>query len=381
MFMWREFDRAAIDDDMATIVDMGISSVRTLLLWEDFHPQPKSVSTIMLDRLVDFLEMADERNLTVVPSLFTGYMSGLIWLPPWMLLASTSEDRLPAFSMDRVRQNIPKNPYRDVEVIEAQILLLREVTNAVSGHPALLAWDLGNEPSRWAVPPDSTSATLWLQAMVETLKERDASTPVTMSLSGLDLESRSAITPKLAGQYLDYLAIQVRTQDIAWSNGSLDLAVVPFLGSIMSWLGNKPAAVHEIGVPTIPTLSDSASRQYRLAKESFLASEDELALRMEKVLANIDRFKIRSVFWKSYGDYHPTIWKWPPFDRHVEERFCGLLRHDGSPKPVAAAFRSFESEPSDKELSEDWLDMSEEDFYKDPKSALARLYRRFREKQ
>jgi endo-1,4-beta-mannosidase len=379
MFMWREFDRAAIEDDLATISGMGISSVRTFLLWEDFQPLPKSVSTIMLDRLVDFLEIADARNPTVLPSLFTGYMSGLIWLPPWMLQATVSEHQPPVFSMDKVRRNMPKNPYIDVEIIEAQIFCLREVTNALAGHPALLGWDLGNEPSRWAVPPDETSANLWLQAMVETLKERDDAIPITLGLNGLDLENRAGLTAKLAGEHLDYLSIQVWTQNVAWSTGPLDLAVVPFFGVVAEWLGSKPVMVQEFGVPTIPILSDSASRQFRAAKESFLVSEDDLAAQVAEAIANIGRFNIGGVFWKSYGDYHPTIWKWPPLAKNVGERFCGLLRHDGSPKPVAAAFVAANTGPSKEELTRDWLDMPEEDFYKDPRSSLARLYHRFRE--
>jgi hypothetical protein len=200
-----------------------------------------------------------------------------------------------------------------------------------------------------------------------------------LGLNGLDLENRAGLTAKLAGEHLDYLSIQVWTQNVAWSTGPLDLAVVPFFGVVAEWLGSKPVMVQEFGVPTIPILSDSASRQFRAAKESFLVSEDDLAAQVAEAIANIGRFNIGGVFWKSYGDYHPTIWKWPPLAKNVGERFCGLLRHDGSPKPVAAAFVAANTGPSKEELTRDWLDMPEEDFYKDPRSSLARLYHRFRE--
>ena len=85
MFMWREFDRSAIDEDLASIRDLGISSVKIFLMWEDFQPEPKKIPATMLDRLVDLLDMAEDRNLEVMATLFTGHMSGLNWLPPWML--------------------------------------------------------------------------------------------------------------------------------------------------------------------------------------------------------------------------------------------------------------------------------------------------------
>ena len=150
MFMWREFDRRVIEEDLAIIRDLGISWVRIFLLWEDFQPEPKKIPTIMLDRFVDFLEVADSKNLVVMPTLFTGYMCGLHWLPPWMLLASTEIGKYPVFSMDKVRNNKIKNPYVDAEIMEAQIFFLRELLAAVAGHPALSAWNLGNVPSLWS---------------------------------------------------------------------------------------------------------------------------------------------------------------------------------------------------------------------------------------
>ena len=84
-------------------------------------------------------------------------------------------------------------------------------------------------------------------------------------------------------------------------------------------------------------------------------------------------------FWKTYGDYHPSIWDWPPLDKRVSERFYGLMRSDGNPKLAAPVFETRPSEPREDEVFDEWLDLPEEDFYRDPKQQLARLYRRFRE--
>jgi hypothetical protein len=84
-------------------------------------------------------------------------------------------------------------------------------------------------------------------------------------------------------------------------------------------------------------------------------------------------------FWKTYGDYHPSIWDWPPLDKRVSERFCGLMRSDGSLKPAASVFETRPSEPKEDEVFGEWLDLPKEDFYQDPRQQLSRLYRRFRE--
>ena len=82
MFMWRKFDRSSIQEDVATIRDLGFSRLSISLLWEDFQPKPKVVPPGMLDQLVEVLEMAADKNLKVMVTLFTGHMNGLNWLPP-----------------------------------------------------------------------------------------------------------------------------------------------------------------------------------------------------------------------------------------------------------------------------------------------------------
>jgi len=53
MFMWREFDKAVMDQDVAIISGLGLSCIRIHLLWEDFQPTPKTVPAAMLERLVE----------------------------------------------------------------------------------------------------------------------------------------------------------------------------------------------------------------------------------------------------------------------------------------------------------------------------------------
>ena len=124
MFMWREFDKAVMDQDVEIISGLGLSFIRIYLLWEDFQPTPKTVPAIMLDRLVELLETADEKNIKVVVTLFAGHICGLNWLPPWMLLASADRNQSQVFSLGKVRFNRIRNPYAEPDIMESQIYFL-----------------------------------------------------------------------------------------------------------------------------------------------------------------------------------------------------------------------------------------------------------------
>ncbi len=50
----------------------------------------------MLDRLVTVADLAGRAGLAVVPTLFTGHMSGVNWVPAWALGGSDGDDRFRA---------------------------------------------------------------------------------------------------------------------------------------------------------------------------------------------------------------------------------------------------------------------------------------------
>jgi hypothetical protein len=379
MFMWREFDQDVIKEDMSIISDLNLSCIRIHLLWEDFQPTPKTVPPAMLDRLVELLEAADEKNIKVVVTLFSGHVCGMNWLPPWMLLASADLNQSPVFSMGKVRFNRIRNQYAEAEIMEGQIYFLEEVTNAVSRHPALFSWDLGNEPSRWSDSLDNFAVELWLQAMTETLKERDDSLPLTMSFHFADLGRSEGLTPGLAAKYMDYLSINGQPQDIPWGEDPLSPTLPSFLGCVVRWLGKGPVMIKEFGLATESILPGPRDSKPGREIDRLLVSEEDAALLTENTLLQLRRSHLMGAFWKSYCDYHPTIWKWPPLDQRRAERFSGLVRYDGTPKVAASVFKSGPTALGSEEISSEWLDLTHEEYYQDPNTHLRRLYGRFRD--
>ena len=55
------------------------------LLWEAFQPVPTRVDHESLGRLVTVADAAASAGLRILPTLFTGHMSGVDWIPGWAL--------------------------------------------------------------------------------------------------------------------------------------------------------------------------------------------------------------------------------------------------------------------------------------------------------
>ncbi len=245
---WHRFDEAVVEEDFSRMKEAGFEVVRVFLLWEDFQPLPRRVSTRTLDHLVSVMEIASKRKIQILPTLFTGHMSGINFLPPWMLDLGEGNGRFPVFSEGRKRKNKVQNFYKDRELKEAQKFLIREVSNALKGHPGLWAWDLGNEPSNLILPDSKEEALTWLEEMVSELKRTDESVPVTLGLHQEDLEEDRKMGPGEVGRFCDFLSIHAYSIYAPWADHQKDEEVVPFLGLLTQWLGSKEVLIEEVGI-------------------------------------------------------------------------------------------------------------------------------------
>ncbi len=94
MSWWSQFDPSEVANDFARIAACGLDSVRVFLTWEDFQPAPNDVDRTMLDRLVTVADLAGGSGLALIPTLFTGHMSSVNWIPTWALGGSDGEGPL-----------------------------------------------------------------------------------------------------------------------------------------------------------------------------------------------------------------------------------------------------------------------------------------------
>jgi endo-1,4-beta-mannosidase len=154
MGWWSDFDRTEVAADFARIAASGLDSIRLFLTWADFQPAPDEVDRRMLDRLIAVADLAAGAGVALVPTLFTGHMSGVNWIPAWALGGTDRDNRFRVVSDGRVSGSGLRNWYADPLIARAQPLLATEAAGALAGHDAVWLWDLGNESSNSDPPLD-----------------------------------------------------------------------------------------------------------------------------------------------------------------------------------------------------------------------------------
>ena len=251
MGWWSDFDRAEVAADFARIAASGLDSIRLFLTWADFQPAPDEVDRRMLDRLIAVADLAAGAGLALVPTLFTGHMSGVNWIPAWALGGTDRDDRFRVVSNGRVNGSALRNWYSDPLIARAQALLATETAGALAGHEAVWMWDLGNENSNCVIPPTRSSAREWLRQIVSAIRTADPKARVTVGLHMEDLENDRVLGPREASEVCDVLSMHGYPIYARWADGPTDEQLLPFLADVTRWLaGGRDVLFAEFGLPT-----------------------------------------------------------------------------------------------------------------------------------
>ncbi|HLZ48983.1 MAG TPA: cellulase family glycosylhydrolase [Candidatus Limnocylindria bacterium] len=371
MRMWERFDAAEIAADFKRCADAGCDTVRFFLRWEDFQPDPTSVDDSALSKLRTVADVAEATGIGIIPTLFTGHMSGVNWYPRWAL-GSEPARRFRTIAAGTVLDRAGRD-WAEPGILAAQALLARESARALAGHAALRMWDLGNENSNCWVPPTRDDGRRWLAAMAEAIRAVDASTPITIGLHAEDLEQDRKIGPAEAAAVCDVLSMHGYPMYLRWAGGRDDHRVLPFLADLTRWLGRKDVLFEEFGAPTKDPRDPDEARA-----ADVLLDEDEAARYTARAIDGILAAGCTGALLWCYADYARAIWKEPPLDDAVHERHFGLWRSDGSPKPVVAEL-GYRSDAKRSPVPDDaWIDLRREDFYARPRQNLVKLYETYR---
>lgn len=373
MTWWRAFEVEEVERDFARLREAGFDLVRVFLLWEDFQPEPERIAPDAIERLHTVADLAARSRLQLLPTFFTGHMSGANWLPAWACEPSGAPTRFRTLSGGRVLPARPKNWYADQAIIEAQTRLVHEVVRALASHPALWGWDLGNEPSNCVIPPSRELGLAWLKRMVAEIRAADSTHPITLGLHMEDLEEDRRLGPAEVARACDLLAMHGYPVYAEWAQGPTDAWLLPFLGLLTRWLGEgRDLLFEEFGAPTRPTQAAPPSR-------TPLLEEDEAARFTHEALALLHHFGFAGALLWCYSDYAPELCTRPPFDKAPHECFFGLWRADGTPKPAVGVIRTWSGLPRRPPHADfTWIDIAPEEFFANPRLHLRRLYDRFR---
>jgi endo-1,4-beta-mannosidase len=187
-----------------------------------------------------------------------------------------------------------------------------------------------------------------------------------------DLEEDRNLGPHEAAGYCDFLCMHGYPMYAKWLGSNTEEALLPFLGLITRWLGEREVLFEEFGASTRPESKETGENS-----DSVSLTESEAAAFTRRALRLLKRTGFLGAMLWCFGDYDRKLWSLPPFDVAPHERFFGLLRSDRSPKPALSQIRTL-GNVSVVEPDLDWIDMDRELFYRAPLENLKRLYGRFR---
>jgi endo-1,4-beta-mannosidase len=324
MAMWSRFDLGEIDEDFARIAALGLDVVRFFLLWEAFSPTAHAIDEVALRRFIEVLDRAHAHGLRTMPTLFCGHMSGVNWLPAWTLDPATPSGRFRTIAGGNVSPYGIGDFYTG-DLLEAQRTFARAVGERAREHASILAWDLGNEFSNLRVPRTPQDAAHWSAALTHDLFVT-SNLGVTGGTHGEDLSEDRHIRLASLAEPWPFATMHGYPAYSDFARGMGDPEVVPFLHEMAAAFARKRVLFSEFGTPA-SALEDDAAAVY--AREVLLRLQQRGAL---------------GAFWWCWTDYAPELATSPPFDLAPHELRFGVLRADGTERPVAAALAEFARE-------------------------------------
>jgi endo-1,4-beta-mannosidase len=388
MYWWSNFDAGEVREEFSVIRDLDLEVVRIFLLWDDFQPEPTSVSQEALQNLVTVADIAAENNLGLDVTFFTGHMSGPNWVPSWLLggdLPRKDDSGWFRTIMSRgksVDQGY-YNMFHHEIALDAERLLLKTVVNTLKDHPGVWMWNLGNEPDIFAWANTSENGAAWVGEMVELIKEIDPRHPVTIGLHRDSLDRDNSLRIDKVYKQTDVAVMHSYPMYTPWAHQSLDPDFVPFTCAMTAALAGKPVLMEEFGgctaQPGEPSHMMKWTQTNGSPREQFMASEEGFAEFIQLTLSKLQNSGATGAFIWCYADYIPELWDLPPCNNFQHERFFGLVRPDGSLKPHAQVIKDFAASKPEVKPIPDYakFEVDPDEFYENPTPYLLKFYEQY----
>lgn len=350
MYWWSNFDAGEVREEFAILKEIGMNVVRIFLLWDDFQPDPTTVSQDIVRNLITVADIAAETGLGIDLTFFTGHMSGPNWSPRWLL----GGDLPPVAHREWLRDVVSegkrtdqgyRNMFHDAMALDAERLLVRTVVSALKDHPGIWMWNLGNEPDLFAWPNTSEDGAAWVKEMVDLIKKIDPNHPVTIGLHGDGLHRDNGLRVDKVYAHTDVAVMHSYPMYTPWARKPLDPDFVPFTCALTAALAGKPVLMEEFGGCTALPGEGSYTMKWTETsgreREQFMASEEDFAEFLSLTIPKLHESGATGAMVWCFADYVPELWDRPPCQNAVHERFFGLVRPDGSLKPHARVIQEF----------------------------------------
>lgn len=330
-YMWRNWDEAAVEDDLKKLVGCGVECLRVFPLWSDFQPissylngavrnemrindkpldkSPEGIAgvdPVMIHRFARFIELCDKYNIKLLVCLLNGWMSGRMFFPP-------------AFTNC--------NPIVNKTFVKWEIRFIQYFVNRFKDCQAIVAWEPGNETN---VMMDVAFADtkrddyyVWMSTLVNTIKSCDPTRPVIAGIHGLSMEGR--VTIEDIGEICDVLTVHPYpafvphcfVDDLNTMKSRLHATAESVY---YSDIGGKLCLCEEIGTLCAMLGNEEVAAEYIKASSNSLWANGSTGI----------------LWWCSHDQGN---FLFPPYDWCGVERELGLIKDDGTYKKVAGALK------------------------------------------
>ena len=326
--MWRHWRSDVVEADFAAMESQGMSLVRVFPLWRDFQPvvqlrrdgrspyeiawkddgplpNPAGVDETMMSRFRELCDIAERHHMRLIVGLITGFMSSRAFIPP---------------AFDGMR------PIDDPECVKWEVRFVRHFIAEMKDHPAIAAWDLGNECNVMGAD-SAANAWRWLDEVGSAIRLSDSSRPVISGMHSCSANRSDAWNLADQGELMDVLTTHpypLWTPDCNRErfDSLRDEAHAAAESLLYAGLSGRPCLVEEAGSmgPTV-------------------TSESRAAAAMRTALFNCWAEGLPGYLWWCAFDQEKL--EFPPYDWTFIERELGLFRSDRTPKPTALALGEF----------------------------------------
>jgi hypothetical protein len=302
------WDEASIEADFAKMQDLGFNTVRLDLFWAWFEPRPGDYNPEAFSQLDFLVKMAHQYNIYLHPAMFIGGEVGeAYWDVPW---------------------RHGRHPHADPEMLRLQTNHAAELAHRYRGEPAILAWDLTDEPPFWIVSGETTDAMAinWTRLIAGAIRKNDPEKPLVVGISMDDL-SHGPFRPDLIKDEVDFFSAHPYS---IYEPGLFPDPMLSTRGtycgalqSLLGWGAGHPVMIHELGASSAQYTPESIAAFDRTTMYSSLA-------------AGANGF----LLW-CYTDAAPQTYKRTPYLRAPHETQFGLTTWDRKDRPQGVELRNF----------------------------------------
>ena len=313
-----EWDEADLEADFAKMAELGFNTVRFDLFWAWFEPRPGDYNPEAFRQLDAFIRLAHQFGIYLHPALFIGGEVGeAFWDLPW-------------------RQG--RHPHADPEMLRLQTDHAAQFARRYQAEPAILAWDLTDEPPFWIVGDQTTDAMAinWTRLVAGALRRDDPGHLLCVGTSMEDIAHGPFRPDNLAAE-VDFFSVH------PYSIYTPDRFPDPMLSERGTYAGafettlslgaGRPVMLHEFG---------ASSAQYDPER---IAAFDRVTL-----YSGLATGACGFLPW-CYTDAAPELFRRAPYLLAPHETQFGLTTWDRQDRPRGRVLREFSRLISQLDLS------------------------------